>query len=167
MCCQRSEERQVALESDGQFRSAIMSQTTPMPEGMLHNDCVVLFDGVCNLCNGWVRFLLERDRLGKLRFAAVQSRAGQAILAWCGLPTDRFNTIVFVERGRAYTKSDAFLRIVRYLRWPWHWLRFGVVIPRPARDWLYDRVALNRFALFGRRDTCMMPTSALAARFLP
>jgi predicted DCC family thiol-disulfide oxidoreductase YuxK len=139
----------------------------PLPPGVGAHDRVVLFDGVCNLCNRWVRFLTVRDPRRRLRLAAVQSPSGQAILAWCGLPTDRFDTMVFVEDGTAYTKSEAFLRVVRHLRRPWPCLSLGVVIPRPLRDCLYDLLASNRFAVFGRRETCMVPGPELAGRFLP
>lgn len=138
-----------------------------LPVGLTAADRVVLFDGVCNLCNGWVKFLIARDPAARLRLAAVQSATGQAVLAWLGLPTDRFDTMVFVENGRGYTKSDAFLRVVRHLRRPWPWLRLGLAVPRPVRDWLYDRLARNRFALFGRSEVCMLPRPEHAARFLP
>ena len=144
-----------------------MARSSSLPEGVASDDRVVLFDGVCNLCNRWAQFLIARDPHGRLRLAAAQSRTGQAILAWRGLPTDRFDTMVFVEEGEAYIKSEAFLRVVRHLPRPWPWLRLGVVIPRPMRDWLYDRVALNRFDLFGRSETCMVPGPDLALRFLP
>lgn len=141
-------------------------ETRKLPPDVGPTDCVVLFDGVCNLCNGWVRFLIARDRQARLRLASVQSEAGQAILAACGLPTDQFDTMLFLEKGRAYVKSTAFLRVVRYFPWPWPLLSAGRIVPRPVRDWLYDRVALNRYALFGRQEVCMVPTPDLRQRFL-
>jgi predicted DCC family thiol-disulfide oxidoreductase YuxK len=137
-----------------------------LPPGVGPEDRIVLFDGVCNLCNGWVRFLIKRDRGARLRLASVQSDAGQAILAWCGLPVDNFDTMVFVEAGRAYTKSTAFLRVVRYFPRPWPWLSWGLLVPRLLRDWLYDRVALNRYHWFGRQESCMVPTPEIRSRFL-
>lgn len=142
------------------------SESNRLPAKLGPEDCVVLFDGVCNLCNGWVKFLIARDPQAKLRLAAAQSNAGQAILAWCGLPLDHFDTMVFVEKGKAYVKSTAFLRVVRYFPWPWPWLRFGLIVPRFLRDWLYDRMALNRYALFGRSDSCMLPGPDIVNRFL-
>jgi predicted DCC family thiol-disulfide oxidoreductase YuxK len=127
---------------------------------------VVLYDGVCNLCNRWVHFLIPRDRQARLKLAAVQSEAGKAILAWAGLPVENVDTMVFVERGRAYTKSDAFLRIVGHFPWPWPLLKLGLLVPAGLRNWLYDRVALNRYALFGKSESCMMPSPDLARRFL-
>jgi predicted DCC family thiol-disulfide oxidoreductase YuxK len=137
-----------------------------LPPGVGPEDRVVLFDGVCNLCNGLVRFLIQRDRGARLRLASVQSEAGQAILAWCGLPLDNFDTMVFVEAGQAYPKSTAFLRVVRYLPQPWPWLSWGLLVPRPLRDWLYDRVARNRYRWFGRQESCMLPTPEIRSRFL-
>lgn len=141
-------------------------ETKSLPPGVSPDDCVVLFDGVCNLCNGWVRFLIARDRQARLRLASVQSDAGKAILAACGLPTEEYDTMVFLEKGRAYIKSTAFLRVVRYFPWPWPLLSAGLLVPRPVRDWLYDRVALNRYALFGRQEVCMVPTPEIRNRFL-
>ena len=137
-----------------------------LPPGIGPEDRVVLFDGVCNLCNGLVRFLIARDPEARLRLASLQSEAGQALLAWFGLPLDHFDTMAFVEAGRPYLKSAAFLRAARYLPWPWPWLSWGIVVPRPLRDWLYDRIALNRYRLFGRQETCMLPTPEIRSRFL-
>jgi predicted DCC family thiol-disulfide oxidoreductase YuxK len=137
-----------------------------LPAGFARRDRTLLFDGVCNLCNGWVRFVIARDPAARLRLAAVQSPAGQAILAACGLSTEDFDTMVFVEDGKAYLKSAAFLRAVRYLSFPWPWLAAGLAVPRPLRDWLYDRVASNRYRLFGRQESCMMPTPEIRSRFL-
>ncbi|MEJ0067826.1 MAG: DCC1-like thiol-disulfide oxidoreductase family protein [Pseudomonadota bacterium] len=114
-----------------------------------------------------MRFLAPRDRAGKLWFAAVQSRTGQAVLARSGLPTDRFDSFVFLEAGRLYFKSDAVFRLVRYMTWPWPVLVIGRLLPRPIADWLYDCVARNRYRLFGRKDVCMMPSAELVRRFLP
>ncbi len=137
-----------------------------LPPGVGPHDCVVLFDGVCNLCSGAVQFLLARDRAGKLRFASLQSDAGRALLEWAGLPTEHYDTIVFVEGGRSYVKSTAALRLTRHLPRPWRWLALALVVPRGLRDWFYDRVAGNRYLLFGRRESCMMPTPELQRRFL-
>jgi predicted DCC family thiol-disulfide oxidoreductase YuxK len=127
---------------------------------------VVLFDGVCHLCSGWVRFAIARDPRARLRFAAVQSPLGQGFLARHGLPLDAFESFYIIEDGRVFEKSTGFLRMVRHLRRPWPLLAAGRVIPRPVRDWLYDRIARNRYHLFGRRDTCLVPNADIADRFL-
>ncbi len=87
-------------------------------------------------------------------------------MQWCGLPTDTFDTMVYVEDGQAYFRSTAFLKIVAHLPFPYPLLGLGWVIPQMLRDWLYDRIALNRYRLFGRRSTCMMPDKTLAKRFI-
>ena len=113
-----------------------------------------------------MQFLAPRDRHSVLWFAAVQSAAGQAVLKGHGLPADDYESFVLVEQGQAYFKSDAFFRTLRYMTWPWPLLRIGCLLPRPLADWLYDRVARNRYAVFGRKDACMLPRPDLAARFL-
>jgi predicted DCC family thiol-disulfide oxidoreductase YuxK len=130
-------------------------------------ESVVLFDGVCNLCNGAVQFLIRHDPLGRLRLAALQSPAGQALLRWCHKPLDDFDTMVFVEDSRVYVKSTAVLRITRYLTWPWPLLSLMLALPVMLRDWAYACVAGNRYRLFGRHETCMMPTPDVVKRFLP
>jgi predicted DCC family thiol-disulfide oxidoreductase YuxK len=127
---------------------------------------VVLFDGVCTLCNNAVKFLLPRDPAGRLKFTALQSEAGQALLRWSGQPTERNDTMIFIEHGRAYSRSTAVFRLVRYLRWPWPLLAFVLVVPQPIRDWCYNRIALNRYAVFGRSEACMMPSPEVMRRLL-
>lgn len=156
----------------------------------------ILFDGVCNLCAWSVQFIIRRDPQAQFRFAALQSPAGQRLLAAHRQGVGRGQTqtsadeehtvrahprlsasndsqgaqlldsVVLLERGRAYTRSTAALRIARRLRWPWPILWPLVAFPRPLRDWAYDLVARNRYRWFGRRSACMLPTPALRARFL-
>lgn len=127
---------------------------------------VVLFDGVCNLCNGTVAFAIARDPARRLRFAPFQSAPGRALLASFALSPEETESVVLIEDGRAYLKSRAALRLLRHLRRPWPWLALVGVLPRPLLDWLYDRVARNRYRLFGRREACMVPTADIAERFL-
>jgi predicted DCC family thiol-disulfide oxidoreductase YuxK len=136
------------------------------PENIRYSDAIVLFDGVCNLCNGLVRFIILRDRQGKLRLASLQSAAGQSFLRWCGLSADDFDTMLFIENGRAYYKSTAALRVTRYLQWPWPILSLGLVVPTFLRNWCYDRIAQTRYRVFGKKDTCMVPTPETQQRFL-
>lgn len=127
---------------------------------------IILFDGVCVLCSAWVPFVHQRDPAGRYHFASVQSEAGQALLAWLGLPIDQCDTMVYIESGQAYYRSTAFLKIVRGLAGPWPLLGAGRLVPAFLRDWLYDRIALNRYRLFGKHETCMVPTPELAGRFV-
>ena len=135
-------------------------------DGILTQGPLVLFDGVCNLCNASVRFLAPRDRTGRLRFAPIQSSAGQAVLGQHGLPLDDWESFVFLEDGQVYQKSAAWFRLLRYLPQPWRLLGLFRLTPRPVADWFYDRVARNRYALFGRHDTCLMPTPELRSKFV-
>ena len=128
---------------------------------------LMLFDGVCNLCTGSVRFVIARDPAARIRFASMQSPAGQAILRDLGLPTDRFESFLFIDGGTVHDKSCAALRVARYLPQPWKALAvLARVVPRPLADLAYRLVARNRYRLFGRRDTCMLPEPDVKARFL-
>lgn len=127
---------------------------------------IVLFDGVCNLCNGLVRFLLARDTGQRLVFASLQSDAGQALLRQHRLPTDDFNSFVLIDNGGAHVRSTAALRLVRRLPAPWPLAYWLMVLPLPLRDAGYSWVAANRYRLFGQTRECMIPTPELRARFL-
>ena len=127
---------------------------------------VVLFDGVCNLCNGVVQFLIPRDDERRLRFASLQSEAGQALLERFDLPTDEFDSFVLVEGDDYYTKSDAALRIARLLGGGYALAYPLVAVPRPLRDGAYDLVSNHRYRIFGRTDECMVPTPEHRSRFL-
>lgn len=127
---------------------------------------LVLFDGVCNLCNASVRFLLHRDRTAQLRYASLQSEVGRARLAALGLPADYTDSIVLIEEGRAYSRSAAVVRLLAYLRWPWPLLQVIAVIPTPLRDAVYDFIARVRYRWFGRMDECPTPRPEWRERFL-
>ena len=129
-------------------------------------ETIVLFDGVCNLCNGSVQFLLRRDRRRRFRFAALQSAAGRALLEPYGLSTQTLETIVVREGGQARVRSDAALHLARRLPWPWPALAVFRILPRPLRDALYSFVARHRYRWFGRTESCMLPTPDVADRFL-
>ena len=125
---------------------------------------MLLFDGVCNLCNASVRFIVERDPAGRFQFAPLQSDAAGRLLGKAPQPLP--DTFVLVEDGRFFTGSTAALRVARGLRFPWPLAYVFVAVPRPVRDWVYDAVARNRYRWFGRRDVCMVPTTELRSRFL-
>lgn len=127
---------------------------------------IFLFDGVCNLCNGAVKFVIPRDPTGRVHFASLQSPEGQRLLQQHGLPADHLDSMVLLEGSKVYVRSAAVLRLTRHLNrlWP---LAYGfVVIPAPLRDAVYKLVARNRYRWFGQRDACMIPTPELKARFL-
>ncbi len=128
---------------------------------------VVYFDGVCNLCNGAVNFLIDRDKNKKLTFASLQSEAGEDALRRYGLPSGEYDSFIFLnENGQLYQKSDAVLEVVKVLGGGWSLLYGFKIIPRSFRDWIYTQVAQNRYRWFGKRAECRLPTPELKARFL-
>ncbi len=126
---------------------------------------VVLFDGVCNLCNASVDFILRHEKTARLRFAALQSESGLLCLQGCGLSAAP-ETIILLEGGRCYAVSAAVLRIAKYLRFPWNLLSVFWLVPRPLRDVVYRQVAGHRYGWFGRREACRMPSEDEQERFL-
>ena len=127
---------------------------------------VILFDGVCNFCNGAVNFVINRDRDGYFRFAALQSEKGQKLLDKYGIDKVETDSVVLIEDDNAYTHSAAALKIVRRLPGPWPLLYAFIVVPKSIRDWAYKLFAKYRYRLFGRQDQCMIPTPEVRARFL-
>jgi predicted DCC family thiol-disulfide oxidoreductase YuxK len=132
----------------------------------LEGPAVVLFDGVCNLCNGTVQFIIAHDPSAHFRFAALQSEASRRLLGETQMRGTLPDSVVLVEDGCVYSRSTAALRIARRLSLPWPLLFALIVVPRPLRDMVYDLIARHRYAWFGKRDSCMMPTPELGARFL-
>lgn len=129
---------------------------------------VVLFDGVCNLCNASVRFILDREHDRRLRFASLQSPAARRVLAEADVadPDALPDSIVLVDGDGVHTRSTAALRICRHLRAPWSWMRVFAIVPAGLRDALYSVIARNRYRWFGRKDACGLPRPEYAARFL-
>ncbi len=135
-------------------------------ESMQTEGAIVVFDGVCVLCNGWVRFLLRHDRRGHYRFAAMQSEPGRQLLAAHGLdPLDPVSFLL-VEGERAWTDTDAIARVLAGLGGAWRLSGIVSVIPRTIRDSLYRLGARNRYRWFGRHEQCTVPSPEQASRFL-
>lgn len=130
---------------------------------------IILFDGVCNLCNGFVQFVIRHDPQERFRFAALQSPGGQALLAAHGhaplAPLADPDSVVLLADGHFYTRSTAILHIARRLGGGWRLAEMGWLLPRPWRDALYRFVARHRYRWFGRQQSCWLPTPALQARF--
>lgn len=127
---------------------------------------LVLFDGVCNLCNGMVRFIIARDPDAQFSFAALSSDVARRVLQPTSVPRLLPDSVVLVDGGRVFTRSDAALRIARRLRFPWSLAYALVVVPRPLRDWAYDVIARHRYRWFGRQAHCMIPSAEVKHRFL-
>ena len=143
--------------------SRIRPSTAPL---LKPGETVVLFDGVCKLCNGWAKFLIRHDRQQRVRLAAVQSPEGQALLAWADLPLDQFDTMAVIRDRHYWEHSDAFFEVVALLPARWRPLQCLRIFPRGLRNWAYDRIALNRYRLFGQYDTCLLPDPDHEQRFL-
>ncbi|MGC4234334.1 MAG: thiol-disulfide oxidoreductase DCC family protein [Niabella sp.] len=127
---------------------------------------IILFDGVCNLCNGAVQFVLKRDKGAIFKFASLQSDAGKKLLEAHGLPEDHLKSFVYICNDRAYTRSDAALKVAAQLSYPTKFLSWFIIVPKFIRDFVYDLIARNRYRMFGKKETCMLPAPELKQRFL-
>ena len=130
------------------------------------HDQIIMFDGVCKLCNSWSRFIIKYDKQHVFKLCSVQSQEGQAILKWFGLPTEYFETMLLIQGNKALVKSDSFLEIVKQLPLPWRVIYATRFLPKKFRDWFYDRIALNRYKIFGKYDYCLLPDQDHEKRFL-
>jgi predicted DCC family thiol-disulfide oxidoreductase YuxK len=127
---------------------------------------IVVFDGFCNLCNGFVQFILRHEKTEELLFVSLQSESGKKLIYRYNIDPITTDSVVFIDGEKAYIKSKAALKIARYLKFPWNLLYVFAVLPVPFRDWIYDRVAKHRYKLFGKRSSCYIPSPELAGRFL-
>lgn len=127
---------------------------------------IILFDGICNLCNGAVQFVLKRDKKGIFKFASLQSDAGRKLLEAHGLPEDHLKSFVYIQDDKVYTRSDAALKIAAQLSYPTRLLSWLMIVPGFIRDFVYDLIARNRYRMFGKKEACMLPTPQLKQRFL-
>ena len=127
---------------------------------------LIVYDGVCVLCSRFVRFVIRRDRDARFRFTAAQSPLGQALYRHYGLDPVEFETNLLIADGRMHAKMNAFAGVMARLPWPWRALAAARLLPGPVGRWLYDRIAKNRYRLFGRLDACMVPDADVRARFI-
>jgi len=133
---------------------------------MKQGQCIILFDGICNLCNGFVQFVIQHDPAGQFKFTSLQSDKGQELLKNLPETYRQIDSVVFLENGHFYQKSAAALRIIRRLSGAWPLLYGFIILPAFLRDWLYTFVARNRYRWFGQQESCMLPTPELKTRFL-
>ena len=137
-----------------------------LPPNVGPADKVILFDGVCKLCNAWSMFLIRHDKRRVFKLCTVQSDEGKGILLHFGLPADFYETMLYVEGSQCFQRSDAFFKVMAGLGYPWKVVCIFRLIPGFVRDWLYDRIALNRYRLFGKHDHCVLPAPDHETRFL-
>ena len=137
-----------------------------IPKSITDNDRIILFDGLCNLCSGLVSFIYCRDKHNVFRFAWAQEEPGIEIMEWAGLEGDLLETMIYVEDGKSYYKSTGVLKVARLLNFPWNLVSLGIIVPRFIRDWIYDRVSMNRYSWFGKREKCLVPNQEIRNSFL-
>lgn len=129
------------------------------------NRSIILFDGVCNLCNGFVQFVIARDSKNVFTFGSLQSHEAQKLLAPFGFDSEKLSTVVLMHEGIIFTQSTAALKILRELR-GWRWAYVFIIVPPFLRDIIYNIVAKHRYTIFGKRDSCMVPTPEQRDKFI-
>lgn len=127
---------------------------------------VILFDGVCNFCNGAVNFTIKRDKHKTIKFAALQSEPGQQLSKQYGLAENDLRSFLLIENGKMYNRSTAALKVCRYLNGLWPLCYGFIIVPAFIRNVVYDFIAKRRYKWFGLRQECMIPTPDVKARFL-
>ena len=127
---------------------------------------LILFDGVCNLCNAWVRFVVRRDPTGIFCFAAQQSLTGQTVIEEHVRGVGQLSSVILIEENAIYTESDAVLQILVRLGVPWSWIAFLRIIPRRVRDACYRFIVRRRYRWFGRSEVCQVPSADVRSRFV-
>jgi predicted DCC family thiol-disulfide oxidoreductase YuxK len=127
---------------------------------------IILFDGVCNLCNASVSFVIERDKKNVFQFASLQSSFGQEVLKKHQLSASDFDSMILLQNGIIHQRSDAALRIAKELSGAWKLLYGFIIVPRFIRNGVYNFVARNRYKWFGKQEACMIPTPELKAKFI-
>jgi len=125
---------------------------------------IIFFDGVCNLCNGAINFIIDRDKKGYFKFAPLQSKIAKKFVPQSVI--ENTDSIIYLDSGQLYSKSTAALKIARHLDGPWKGFYAFIIIPKFIRDYFYDLIAKNRYKWFGKRESCRMPTKEIKNRFL-
>ena len=132
----------------------------------MNNNPVLLYDGVCYMCNGLVRFVIRWDSKEKIRFASLQSETGQNFLQDQGMPTDDLDTLVYIKAGKYSIRSSAVLEVLKDIGGFWRMFYVFIIIPRCIRDLVYRLVAWLRYKLFGKSEQCVIPPPEIRERFL-
>ena len=132
----------------------------------INNNQILLFDGLCNLCNGSVNFILKRDKTGKFKFASLQSEIGIKVCEKYNIDHNIIDSFVLLKNDMIFIKSYAILEVLKDLPIGWKLFRIGIILPKIIRDYLYDFVAKYRYRIFGKKDECPIPTNDVQDRFL-
>lgn len=133
---------------------------------MERNHDIVLFDGVCNLCNSAILFIIKRDRKDRFRFAPLDSDIGKELLSQHHIDSSKIDSIVLISGDSAFAKADAALNIAKHLNHLWPILYVFKIVPSFISDKIYDFIARNRYKWFGKKESCMIPTPNLTSKFL-
>ncbi len=135
-------------------------------EDIIQSHDIILFDAVCVICNGWAKFLIKYDKKIQFKLVSAQSELGTALLKHYQMSTEHYTTMVVIKDGKLYTESTALLKVMQHLGFPFSLMNAGYFIPRFIRDFLYRLVALNRYKLFGKTDSCPIPSHENKRHFL-
>ena len=130
------------------------------------NHKIILFDGVCNLCNRSVNFIISKDSKDIFRFATLQSDIGMSLMSQHGINTTKTDSVILIDTNEYHERSSAILQIVKDLSGGYALLYFFIIVPKCIRDWGYDYIAKNRYKWYGKKDSCMVPTPELVSKFL-
>ncbi len=131
-----------------------------------HKQPILLFDGVCNLCNQSVQLVLKKEKSPRYQFTSLQSEVGQVILSHFDFSTTHFDTILLLEDGKIFDRSSVPIKVSGNLKGLWPMLRIFWIIPKPLRDIVYNWISRNRYKWFGKKEVCMIPSPELERRFL-
>lgn len=127
---------------------------------------IIIFDGVCNLCEYSVKFIVNNDRQARFKFVSAQSEKGEVLQRMCGVDTLQDGTVILLKNDQVYVNSDAALQIARYLDGLWRFLYVFKFIPKPVRDFFYSIISKNRYRWFGKKNECLLPDNNIKERFL-
>lgn len=137
-----------------------------MKEDKTLNCPVVIFDGVCNLCNSTVNFIIKHDKKNLFRFTMLQSEFGKSTLKHVGLKEKEFDTVVLLFNGTVYLRSEAVILILKMLGFPWSMMGIFRILSKKILDFIYFIISTNRYSWFGKRDTCIIPNESVKSRFI-
>lgn len=139
---------------------------SPLLPAELAGRHLIVFDGVCVLCSGFAKAVARLDGQDRFRFATAQSPLGTALFRHYGLPTETYETNLVIIDGVGYQRMESLVATMKALGWPWRAAGVLLLLPKPLRDWLYRCIASNRYALFGRKDSCELPSDGLRKRLI-